>query len=76
MVKIDKNIPIPTLIKGLHYPWEELEVGDSFLILPFPGEPASSHRSRVKSLCSYHRKGDKNWAYRVTSDGVRVWRVA
>jgi hypothetical protein len=30
----------------------------------------------VKSLCSYHRKGDKNWAYRVTSDGVRVWRVA
>jgi hypothetical protein len=77
--KIEKNIPFPTKHSWNSdpYPWNDLDIGDSFLV-----DDNASHellRDRVwASQMRYRRR--VNAAYRIKtqklSDGLRVWRVA
>lgn len=73
-VKIEKGIPIPeTRGRGCRsiYPWDELSVGDSFLLNK--GSRQNSH-----SVTSYQsgKRSPKKFIYRKTADGYRVWRTA
>lgn len=71
-VQIDKGIPLPK--KKNHktnnvYPWRDMEVGDSFLVL----DPPKAFRQQVSSR---NRMGEEKFVYRTTPEGVRVWRTA
>lgn len=62
---IDKDVPIPS-----YYPFEKMEVGDSFL-----STTAKRHNLSVAML-RYGRKTGKKFISRTLEDGsVRVWRV-
>lgn len=70
---IEKNIPIPDCLimhGNAKNPWNELEVGDSFLI------NVKNHQS-LKSSCSTANKKYKGKVFRgaKTEEGFRVWRT-
>lgn len=78
MIKIEKNIPIPS--KGFRKEFKfsfifEMEVGDSFLLKCTPEELAVK-RSRMNSQINYHTKSEGlKFSSRTVEDGVRYWRV-
>lgn len=72
-VKIDQGIPIPNAGCGhgrKRYPWDKMEVGDSFL---HESEKPSSVSGQASMAGS--RLGFK-FSTRKTEEGYRVWRVA
>lgn len=67
-IKIDKNIPMPKL--KIHYPFKELEIGDSFFV---PGKKITDFGGSINNakpkkftLKSVEEKGVK---------GIRIWRI-
>lgn len=77
--KIEKGIPITRRVRGLgpgaKYPFEDMEIGDSFLV-PCSKEDkrkkvstviGSSKRVSFMKFCSQ---------YRPKEDGVRIWRIS
>lgn len=82
-IKVDKGIPRPRGAGrrgGTKYPWEDMQVGDSFAV-PLRGRPASAVQAGLTSSKSGAQKkyGHKYVTSVVDEDGVRVvrvWRVA
>lgn len=76
MFKIDNNVPIPGhkagTKEGYKYPFNDMRVGDSFLVQPDP----VSGRNKIAAACSQHSKrhGGK-FITRKTPEGIRIWRV-
>jgi hypothetical protein len=73
MIDIDKDIPIPSKATGnklRKYPWDELEIGDSFLFPAEYGIKACSTRMHAAA----HRSR-KKYTSRTTPEGVRCWRI-
>ncbi len=73
-VTIEKNIPVP-VTNTFKYPFEEMEVGDSFLI---SGDEAVR---KLRSAAAYHsRRSEAKYSVRSVSEGdsvgVRCWRIA
>ena len=69
-IKIEKGIPLPPIGRPPIYPWQEMEVGDSFLV--------SSDSRRIRNIASVtnRRHPLKRFAVRKQPDGMyRVWRV-
>ena len=69
-IKIEKGIPLPPLGRPPIFPWQEMEVGDSFLV--------SSSHNRIHNIASstHKRYPLKRFAVRKQPDGTyRVWRV-
>ena len=62
---------------GQRYPFERMEVGDSFLIKP-NGTPKRQLQVRVCAAWTRHasRKNGKRFTSRSVEGGVRVWRIA
>lgn len=65
---IDKGIPLPTALNR-KYPWDQLEVGDSFLV---PDKTPNLLRSCMKS--AEERFGFTYTAF-ADNKGTRIWRV-
>ena len=70
MYKIEKNVPIPPSSKMGRFPYDELDVGDSFI----------ASNVKLASVCSSNyrvgkRLGRKFIARQENGD-VRVWRVS
>jgi hypothetical protein len=84
MFKIQKNIPLApvpakrtALTKPVQYPFEKMKVGDSFLV-PAANKNAACRIANKVSV-SAHMEGKRigaKFSRRVTSEGVRIWRVA
>ena len=69
MIKIEKNIPIPPP-KPSKYPFEQLEVDDSFVV---PVEQLNSARA---AMYSEHRKNNgKRFLSRMEGETARFWRT-
>lgn len=68
--KISKNKPLPPA--RTLYPWQDMEVGDSFLV-PGPHDKASGGKVR-SAACDYGRRHGLAFSVRVEGDGLRVWR--
>lgn len=71
MFKIEKNVPMPEYLRmrRSRYPFNEMEIGDSF----FAGES----RGKVASAAhTYGKKHGLRFSMRSEGDGFRVWRVA
>ena len=66
MIKIDKNIPIPD---KLVYPFDNLEIGDSFEVV---GKTTKQFASKVYIT---GKKLGKKFTMRASDAGVRVWRI-
>ena len=66
-IKIDKDVPIPS--KSGKYPWDNMEVGDSFYI--------DVQVQKVGGRITHVRKKwpDRKWVTRKEGVGTRVWRV-
>jgi hypothetical protein len=67
-VKIDKGIEMPNKKDSrVKYPWESLEVGDSFL-------PSKDITSSIISSAN-KRYAPKKFTQRKTEEGIRIWRI-
>ena len=76
--EIRKGVPVPLAYDahgGRKYPWDELEVGDSFVV-PLDGKTYSMRRSRLtaSSRLAEIRLGRK-FVFRAVPEGVGVWRT-
>ncbi len=69
MYKIEKNVPPPKAVRKRKWPFSELEVGDSTLILQ------EERNAAAKAACWYGKRSGKRFALRKVDDGVRIWRV-
>lgn len=71
MIEIDKGVSIPAGKRGSKYPWENMEVGDSFFV-PCEGK----HKRSVGTYGASRGKRDGR-KYRILAleGGVRIWRV-
>ncbi len=69
MTEISKNIPMPKVKTNIQYPWDDLEVGDSFLLNPGNRIPKSNitHANL--------RYFPKKFTIRKTEEGFRAWRI-
>lgn len=69
-MKVEKGIPAPVLREVVKYPYEDMEVGDSFYV----------EGGTLNKLCYQNRKAGiaLGWKFTVrkVEGGVRVWRVA
>lgn len=73
MIKIDKGIPLtdgPPKGRNMKYPWDVMEIGDSFLSEMKTAAAVTSAVSRAGHV--YKRK----FTARKDGNGFRVWRVA
>jgi hypothetical protein len=69
---VDKDVPIPPK-RVEWYPWERLQVGDSFAV-PTPTEKEDRSVRSCASVAS-RRLGWKFTVRRTAPKQVRVWRV-
>lgn len=78
MYKIEKNIPVPAARSRVtKYPFDKMDVGDSFLIVKQDGEEHEKIRMKaVGAACGYAKT--KGWKFRTRKEGenLRVWRIA
>lgn len=78
-IEINKDIPIPSSRRSENhkFPFDKLEVGQSFLVPNPDNLPAKQVRNRVNSLANYFgKRKDKKFVIRTTTEGVRVWRTS
>ena len=70
MIKIDKNIPIPSsnVIKR-KYPYKEMEIGDSFFV-------NKRHTEFQASLAYFRRTTGNQFKAHKENTGLRIWRVS
>ena len=79
MFKVERiGTPPPplTLRERRRYPWDDMDVGDSFFVPVRPGETELELQTSMGSNAS-HTGAKRGTKYRVIQEtgGVRVWRV-
>jgi len=77
MIKIDKNIPIPSKWRTApKYPFKAMRVGDSFSI-SIKKVPQAHNRINV-AMCRQHKTTSKRYTLRnvKSSNEIRVWRIS
>ena len=81
--KIEKNVEMPTWYRwksegyrGM-YPFEEMEVGDSFLIPSSPNKLEKVRGAVANASLSYRKRWNTNFkgATRTVTGGIRFWCV-
>ena len=71
-IKIEKSVPMPSgpgKRGRMIYPWDEMDVGDSFFV--------DGVSSAAMSACAsaFGRRNGKKFTCRKEGTGTRVWRV-
>ena len=77
-IKIDKGVPMKIGRMGHHksYPWDDMDVGDSFL-LPSDLSPQSSYSvARDANLRGIGNGTNRKFKVSKTPEGYRCWRIA
>lgn len=73
---IEKNIEIPPKQsrRKTCYPWEGMQVGDSFLV---PGPGTAEQQGKIGNAAySRSNQDGRKYTTRCVEGGVRVWRTA
>lgn len=74
-IKIEKNVLIPKKTTCKKYPFEEMEVGDSFIIGDYTRELMSKYFNAANNWSKKGKYGYK-FSVRKTDDcKVRIWRI-
>ena len=78
LYKIEKNVPLPTLVRRNIYGFNQMSVGDSFFI-PATGKVAIGRAQRkvlhAAQVSGNKRRPARKYTTRTATDGVRVWRT-
>lgn len=75
MIKIDSGIPVPASNAGRKpkYPFEEMDVGQSFFEA---GDSGELQKNAISSVSYFRRKHpDMRFTVRRVDGGIRVWRT-
>ena len=69
-IVIQKDVPVPVKSKGKKYPYDTMDVGDSFFV--------DSANLQVMCNLNYRagKKHERKFIARKENDGIRVWREA
>lgn len=72
MYKIQKNIPIPPKVVGRKnpYPFDDMEVGDSFSV------PLNKYKAVTYAINRHQKVSNMKFTRRALSNEVRVWRIS
>lgn len=79
--KIDKDVPKPlkrSKGKKANYPFDKMEVGDSFFVSIKEGDNISKVQALVASSAKYYvlrNRLDVKFSTRTMVGGVRIWRI-
>ena len=76
MFEVEKGLPVPKAVRAPRpskYPWEELAVGDSFLVPTDTIKPGAVRNATWKANRTYP---DRRFVTREVDGGTRVWRIA
>lgn len=73
--EIEKNIPVPTTHYNIKYPFDDMEIGDSFIV--------NTERERRHVMCAWNGwiersvngKNKKFTSRRVGDNEYRIWRI-
>ena len=78
MIKIESGIPIPERASNMaaKYPFNDMKVGDSFLVPRINGEPVTVTRERATKAISYAKRKGGKYCSRTNDEGTRVWRLS
>lgn len=69
MIRIEKNVPMPLGPGRKKYPFDDLQIGDSFVI--------DAKRRPAASLYKAQKKLSRKFScYRVAKGKYRIWRTA
>lgn len=74
-MKIDKNVPMPKAKAKLKYPFNEMQVGDSFEVPCTEEERKSLQIKLASSSGMYGRKHGAKFTTRQSDNGIRIWRT-
>lgn len=72
MYKIESGVPMPERVIRKKYPYEQLEVGQSFFV-PCKKDAAKMKQISIGSTAARHKP--KRFTVSVVKDGVRCWRI-
>ena len=73
MYAIEKNIAVPPPTPKFvpcDYPWEQMEIGDSFFV------PDKQHKRVAASAYYARKKYGRAFITKAVEGGVRAWRIA
>ena len=76
--KIEKNVEIPVVHSKTKYPWDQMEVGDSVLVIAEKGQTLFNLKRKVGPSARYYGNvtGKKFKALMIREEnGVRIWRL-
>jgi hypothetical protein len=75
-MKIEKGIPLKKKTgAGVQYPWNEMEVGDSFFVDNCTMEQRSSIQTSGRRYLKYNGVVNLNISTRSEGNGFRFWLV-
>ena len=69
MIKIDKGIPLLPFRRAMKNPFDEMGVGDSFMVKGVKRE------NLAVTAAKYGKKSGKAFLVREVEGGVRCWRI-
>lgn len=75
-MKIDKDVPMPKAKAKLKYPFNEMNVGDSFEVPCTKEESKAMQIKLASSSGMYGRKYGAKFTTRQSENGIRIWRTA
>ena len=73
-IKVEKGVEIPPMKAHNKYPWDRLEVGDSFFVTLTNRNEHSLRSSLAACANNRSRRGNK-FIVRKVDGGFRVWRT-
>ncbi|RPD90494.1 hypothetical protein EGK75_01220 [Neisseria weixii] len=80
--QIEKQIPIPPKSSPNHYPFDDMEIGDSFFVPCRPGEPKNTCRKRLQGAFQRWRESRNSTLSHTTRQatkdgitGIRLWII-
>lgn len=77
-IKIEKNVPFFKTKREKKYPFDEMDIGDSFLFKP-KDELIEKGRSYILMAANYYKKKrnkhDLKFKTAIENGNVRIWRV-
>lgn len=76
-IKVDKKIPLPKRWDyRKKYPWDEMEVGDSFLFPEFDNKTTPYALVRGHNVRMQAKGREERFEVHKTDEGLRCWRVS
>ena len=86
MVKIDKNIPVPAGTRAggaeIMFPFEDMEVGDSFFVALLPGKTEEQMVAKLRHAYRKYAKQQEpepRFTAKIVEEegvaGIRTWRL-